>query len=154
MTALIVGTVLAVAGLAFVLSPVLFGTTGRRVVSRSGRGAAESGAIDALREIEFDRATGKLSDGDYVALKASYTERALDELRAAPTGGADVAEVAVAAYRRRRPRCAVHGMRPEADAVYCNECGVYLTGVCAGCGATVTKPGARYCSECGAALAA
>ncbi|HWZ61201.1 MAG TPA: zinc ribbon domain-containing protein [Gemmatimonadaceae bacterium] len=152
MMALIVGTVLAVAGLAFVLSPVLLGTTVRR--RQVGGGAKESGAIDALREIEFDRATGKLSDGDYAALKSSYTERALDELRRAPTGGADVAEAAVAEYRRRRPRCAVHGMRPEADALYCNECGVYLTGVCAGCGATVTNPGARYCTECGAALAA
>jgi hypothetical protein len=30
-------------------------------------------AIDALREIEFDRATGKLSDDDYAALKTEYT---------------------------------------------------------------------------------
>jgi hypothetical protein len=151
-TALIVGTLLAVAGLAFVLSPVLFGSTGRRTAS-TGTGR-ETGAIDALREIEFDRATGKLSDGDYAALKASYTERALDELRAAPASGADIAEAAVAAYRRGRARCPTHGVRPEPDALYCNECGLYLSGACAGCGAAVTKPGARYCIGCGAALAA
>jgi hypothetical protein len=151
-TALIVGTILAVAGLAFVLSPVLFGSSGRRASSHTG--GRETGAIDALREIEFDRATGKLSDGDYAALKASYTEQALNELRSAPATGGDVAEAAVAAYRRGRGRCAVHGVRPEADALYCNECGLYLSGVCAGCGTAVTKAGARYCSGCGAALAA
>ena len=44
----------------------------------------------ALREIEFDRATGKLSDADYDFLKARYTARALDALRqddASPAGG-------------------------------------------------------------------
>jgi hypothetical protein len=150
-TPLIVGTVLAVLGMAFVLSPVLLGTRPRRA-ARSG--PAQERAIDALREIEFDRATGKLSDGDYAALKASYTERALGELRAEPAAGDDVAEVAVAAYRRQRGRCPVHGVRPEPDALYCNECGRYLSGACADCGTTVTEAGARYCTGCGAALAA
>jgi hypothetical protein len=150
-TALIVGTVLAVLGMAFVLSPVLLGTKPRRA---RGGAVAQERAIDALREIEFDRATGKLSDGDYASLKASYTERALGELRAEPVAGADVAEAAVAAYRRVRGRCPVHGVRPETDALYCNECGRYLSGVCASCGTAVTESAARYCTGCGAALAA
>ena len=158
MIALIVGALLVLAGLAFVLSPVVLGTTSR---TRGRQASAPGGgAIDALREIEFDRATGKLSDGDYVALKASYTEQALGELRAGGAGGAgtmagrDIAEAAVAAYRKGRGRCPVHGVRPETDALYCNACGVYLSGACAGCGAAVTQPGARYCTSCGSALAA
>jgi hypothetical protein len=39
-------------------------------------------ALAALREIEFDRATGKLSDEDYAALKAKYSEEALALIRA------------------------------------------------------------------------
>jgi len=35
----------------------------------------------ALKEIEFDRATGKLSDADYEQLKAKYTEAALAAMR-------------------------------------------------------------------------
>ena len=38
-------------------------------------------ALTALKEIEFDRETGKLSDSDYEFLKGQYTARALDALR-------------------------------------------------------------------------
>ena len=38
-------------------------------------------ALAALKEIEFDRETGKLSDEDYEFLKAKYTAAALDALR-------------------------------------------------------------------------
>src|SRR5713101_285775 len=39
-------------------------------------------ALRALKEIEFDRATGKLADADYEDLKAKYTGEALAALRA------------------------------------------------------------------------
>src|SRR4051812_44055215 len=38
-------------------------------------------ALSALKEIEFDRETGKLSDADYRFLKAKYTAAALEALR-------------------------------------------------------------------------
>ncbi len=38
-------------------------------------------ALAALKEIEFDRATGKLSDADYGTLKTRYTAEALAVLR-------------------------------------------------------------------------
>jgi len=38
-------------------------------------------ALSALKEIEFDQATGKLSDEDYAMLKGKYTAQALDALR-------------------------------------------------------------------------
>src|SRR6187397_85543 len=39
-------------------------------------------ALAALKEIEFDRETGKLSDEDYTYLKEKYTAAALQALRA------------------------------------------------------------------------
>ena len=39
-------------------------------------------ALTALKEIEFDRETGKLSDADYIYLKEKYTAAALQALRA------------------------------------------------------------------------
>jgi hypothetical protein len=115
----------------------------------------ESEAVIALREIEFDLVTGKLSDVDYEELRARYTQRALEAMRAgsAATPG-DAAEAAVLAYRERLKRCGRCGPRPEPDAVYCSSCGLYLPGSCAACGASVTEPGAAYCTSCGHALAA
>jgi hypothetical protein len=80
--ALVIGTVLAVGALAFVLYPVFFGVT-RRVsyAPPPPRESEREAAVGALREIEFDRATGKLSDTDYADLKARYTEEAVVAMR-------------------------------------------------------------------------
>jgi hypothetical protein len=102
--------VLALATLSYVLYPLLFSDGAlTEIPSRtpdSGRSSNRNQAIDALREIEFDRETGKLSDVDYDSLKASYTERALTAMRA----GENVI-------------CENCGRRPESDARFCSRCG-------------------------------
>lgn len=157
--ALILGTVLAIAVLAYVLAPVVVGVSPRRaVVSMSPRAEPEDMAIAALREVEFDRATGKLSDDDYAVLRERYASAALAGMRKAGLAPAaaieDPAEAAVRAYRARHPNCGRCGIRPEADAVYCSNCGNYLPGKCASCGTAVTAAGVRYCIDCGTRLAA
>jgi hypothetical protein len=162
MLPLIVGTLLAVLAVAYVLYPLLFGSA---LVSRRPTGlpllmpAPDEDAIVALREIEFDRATGKLSDSDYAELKARYTAFALAAMRARGEGGADAApedlvEATVLAYRARLKSCAQCGPRPEPDAVYCSNCGSYLDERCAGCGRVVEESGAAFCAGCGRQLAA
>jgi hypothetical protein len=172
-TPLLVGTALALVALAYVLYPLLMGaappsSAARARAARSAErdvASAQGSAIDALREVEFDRATGKLSDADYEALRAAYTREAVAALRAddsadalATLAAADPAEAAILRYRdaigRGAPSCAVHGPRPEPDAAYCSECGRYLAGKCAHCGAAVNQLGARFCMECGESLAA
>ena len=81
MIALVVGAALAVAALIYVLLPLFDAVTPLRARLTGTPAAAPESAIDALREIEFDRATGKLSDDDYTSLKATYTRSALVELR-------------------------------------------------------------------------
>jgi hypothetical protein len=125
-------------------------------------------ALAALKEIEFDRETGKLSDEDYAFLKAKYTGAALDALRAeSPEARAagDLEAMIAARVRALRsaassappgaPSCAVCGPRPEPDAVFCSTCGQRLRegGACAGCGATLGA-GSRFCANCGAGVAA
>jgi hypothetical protein len=162
MLPLIVGTLLAVVAVAYVLYPLLFGSA---PVSRRPIGlplvapAPDEDAIVALREIEFDRATGKLSDTDYAELKARYTARALATMRARGAGGVDASpedlvEATVLAYRARLKSCAQCGPRPEPDAVYCSNCGSYLDEKCAGCGRVVEEAGAAFCAGCGRQLAA
>lgn len=159
MTPLIVGAVLAVIALIFVLHP-LFDDSARpsRRAKRQKVEAPSAEAVQALREIEFDRETGKLSDSDYGVLKTRYTREAVAALREEESelsgDRGDAAEAVILRYRQRQLGCAVCGPRPEPDAVYCSHCGRYLAASCARCHAPVTEVGARYCGECGETLAA
>jgi hypothetical protein len=132
-------------------------------------------ALAALKEIEFDRETGKLSDEDYALLKARYTGVALEALRAeaaeeaaraAPGRGVGDVEAMIAARVRalrsaatsappNPTACPDCGPRPEADAVFCSSCGRRLAqgGACAGCGADL-GPESRFCERCGTRVAA
>jgi hypothetical protein len=156
MIALAVGTVLAVATLAFVLYPLFFASEPRRRGSRPAVPAPDASAILALREIEFDRATGKLSESDYAELRASYADRALRELREAKADTSalpqDSIEARIREYRLTHRECPTCGIRPETDAAYCSHCGSYLDSVCPDCSASITEPGAQYCSTCGGTL--
>ncbi len=161
MLPLVVGSLLAVIVVAYVLYPLVFGGA-VTMVRRPMRfpvaiPAADEDAIVALREIEFDRATGKLSDTDYAELKSRYTARALAAMRARDDAGAspeDLVEATVLAYRARLRTCARCGPRPEPDALYCSNCGAYLDEKCAGCGRVVEETGAAFCAGCGRQLAA
>jgi hypothetical protein len=175
----IVGIALALIALAVVLAPVL--SDDAPVELRPEHRSAPKleiddepvpgSAIEALREIEFDRATGKLSEDDYDGMKARYTAQALVELRAKdaestrpdsfsaapmalPAAAVDRAERLVQKYRPGATQCSTHGPRPEADALFCSECGEYLPGKCEQCGTAVTAAGAHFCTECGHVLAA
>lgn len=88
MVPVIIGTLLALIALGYVLMPlfdeelaakdITAAMNAELLLSERADDVTKYGAeVEALREIEFDRATGKLSDDDYVHLKAAYTERAL-----------------------------------------------------------------------------
>lgn len=175
--ALLLGTLLSLLALAFVLYPLFVDLAPVAHLHRKAwtDDAGRDDAIGALREIEFDRETGKLSDSDYDALKARYTERALANMRArdavaarasaatevasgaasvAGAGNDDLAEALVRQMRESGLACAECGPRPEPDSLYCSNCGRYLPGECASCGTAITEPGARFCANCGESLAA
>ncbi|HWO90156.1 MAG TPA: zinc ribbon domain-containing protein [Gemmatimonadales bacterium] len=99
-------------------------------------------ALAALKEIEFDKATGKLSDDDYDRLKAQYSKEALEVLRelepAVPTvppshRPTDLIEQLIA---QARAAASQRGKRPK----FCEECGAPVQGK------------GKFCAECGSAL--
>lgn len=145
MTTLVIGLLLAVTGLAFVLWPLL---GGKGTVPPPGPPSApdqdpeEERVLEALDEIEFDHATGKLSDDDHRQLRERY-EAQLRALRAAreeqdevdataaaamPAAPDDEVEAALAAYRSTHRQCPNCGIRPEGDARFCSNCGRELVG--------------------------
>ena len=159
MTPLIVGAILAVIALVIVLYPLFdeLSIPSRRSLKPDGATPSVE-AVQALREIEFDRETGKLSDSDYASLKTRYTREAVAAMRDEESGVAgdsgDAAEAVILQYRRRQLGCSVCGPRPELDAIYCSTCGRYLAASCAHCHAPITEIGARFCGSCGETLAA
>jgi double zinc ribbon protein len=166
---LLAGIVLAGSAVYFVLQPIFRASppgdgTGEDAEGDEGEDpgddlSARAVALRALKEIEFDRATGKLSDEDYDALKAKYTAEALAALRSAGERGAGSGLLRGTAAPRSPlppPACSTHGPRPESDAAFCSECGRRLAaapGYCARCGSALERE-AHYCHACGARVAA
>lgn len=127
-------------------------------------------ALTALKEIEFDRETGKLSDADYEQLKQKYTAAAVAAMRAeqpAEPAQAALDLEALIAHKVRlirtarsttpagAPVCRRCGPRPEPDAVYCSSCGTSLQApsACGRCGAALV-PDSNFCERCGSRVAA
>ena len=106
-------------------------------------------AVQGLRELEFDREMGKLSDADYEALHAGLEFRALtamaalEKLRgsgraappAAPRSSVRRIDSARSATPSARPQTA-----PPRDFNFCPECGVRAIA------------DAKFCGECGTPL--
>jgi ribosomal protein L40E len=93
---------------------------------RSGTDAA-----DALADLEFDHATGKLDDDDYAALRADVeTARAAEAAHPAPAGRAtpalrtlDALEAEILALRRKQQVCTACGTALPKAARFCPDCG-------------------------------
>ena len=166
MLELIVGILLAAGASYYVLRPILRPSAPGAARSASGDEgddpdddlSPQAVALRALKEIEFDRATGKLSDADYDGLKAQYTGMALAALRGGEQGAGSSLPRPAPAPRSPLPApgCPVDGPRPEPDAVFCSACGRRLgtaPGYCARCGSAL-ETDARYCNRCGSRVAA
>jgi hypothetical protein len=169
---LIAGVLLALGTVWYVMGPVLRPAVAGR---GTGDGGPEDDAVDAdddlspranalraLKEIEFDRATGKLGDADYDELKQRYTAEALTALRGEEGRGKGEGEGARPAGSTLPPSpfpvpvCPDHGPAAEPDAVFCSTCGRRLgsgPGFCSRCG-TALEAGASFCNACGVPVAA
>ena len=98
-------------------------------------------AVQGLRELEFDREMGKLSESDYKSLYATLEQRALKAMAALerfrvdpPRGKGSVRRIESARGAVGAPRvapreinfCPQCGARCPADSRFCGECGVRL----------------------------
>ncbi len=149
--AILVGLIVAIAAVALVLEPILRPPAASERPSvldeepEDPRETRKELALAALKEIEFDKATGKLSDGDYQAMLARYTKDAVEALReaeapalaggnghgaAAPGGSAGAADDPL-------ERLIAEARKAGKGKRYCSNCGAVLEG------------SGRFCVECG-----
>jgi hypothetical protein len=149
---LYLAAVLIVASVAlFVAAPLGGGLLATR---RAGRDAAEAErleheralAMQGLRELEFDREMGKLSDADYAALHEGLMTRALgasaalERLHARAAAPAPEAAAARPRLVKSGSAAPAAGSAPATARIrFCPQCGIE---VAAG----------NFCSECGAPL--
>ncbi len=90
---------------------------------------ARNSVYDAIRDLEFDRATGKLSDTDYKAMRGRYDLRAadilqkMDRLAAKPPAGKTARAHKSGAGKTTCPQC----RKPvEPGDRFCPVCGTRL----------------------------
>ena len=101
-------------------------------------------AVQGLRELEFDREMGKLSDADYESLHDVLEQRALTAMAALEKGrGADAGRGKRPVRRIDSARAA--GATPRSPGAqrsinFCPECGTRALGA------------ANFCAECGTSL--
>ncbi len=159
---LLIGVVLLVIVLPFVYKPL----RGSRRVSNLAPVAPASNAtpsrvdlLIALRDLDFDHSTGKLSDADYAALRGRLLKQIADLSADADSNEHLDAEIEAAIQQRRRlkkkgaKRCRECGAALQPRDRFCPACGVPVaeTRVCDDCGRPYDALDA-FCAHCGASL--
>jgi len=151
--ALVVGLALFAAASLFVTKPFRSRqpATNRPQADAADPKQARAAALSALRSLDFDFQTGKVSEDDYPALRAQLVAEAAKNIDAV-SGDDERIEAMIRARRavvgKPCPKC---GKKIAGDGRYCPECGAELAPACPSCGKAV-KAGDLFCRSCGSKL--
>jgi hypothetical protein len=187
LTSTFIGLAVFVAVLAFVLRPLVVGPSSQGAQRQSGRRSALARQMDqraallerrnvtyaAIRDLDFELATGKISEADHTQQRAELMKegvallKQLDRLEAAQSQ--DPLEAAISAMRRgeesqvpqlqAEPAANGHHTCPSCQSQvshgdrFCGVCGTTLALACAECNSPY-QSGDLFCAHCGAALEA
>jgi len=159
--------------------PAAIGEFGSQVPKRVALEVEKRTLLRSLKDIEFDRDLGKISDDDFQRLNKAYRrrakkvlqlldhdlephlERAAREVADAMGQKSDGPSRAGAARRDKRKKatasadaliCPSCGTSNDADAAHCKGCAARLAPIdCAKCGKT-NDPDAKFCKSCASKL--
>ncbi len=162
----LLGVALALLVGAFAASPFFYNgrrrTTSPESPAPDSPDLAKQGALAALRDLDFDFRTGKVTEDDYAPLRQRLVAEAGQALQAAemaakpsPELDAEI-EAAVharrASTRARRDATCPHCQAPVSRADrFCPQCGKAMTATCPQCRRAVDATD-KFCAGCGATL--
>jgi hypothetical protein len=101
--------------------------------------------LRSIKELEFDRAMGKVSEKDFAEMSARLRTRAAGLIRQLDAGTVYREEIEKEIARRAKPS------HSESSRVASKATARAASGVCAAC-ATANDADARFCKHCGASL--
>lgn len=113
--------------------------------------------LTALRDLDFDHATGKITDDDYVPQRAQLMAQGaavlkqLDEMRPLAAPGADTSEAATEWSMDDFIESEIAARRQTSPANAPNPAAEITAGACPHCG-VATRAGDRFCPKCGTTL--
>ena len=153
-SALIIGFTLLGATLVFVSRPFW---------EKQKKGAKDSpihvsrreSVLAALRDLDFDFKTGKVSEEDYQPLRAQLLAEAAQYIESEKNEEQEL-EALIQARRKgqQKIKCEHCGAPMEADQKFCSKCGsVAKTEACPSCGKKL-RGGDAFCSSCGTKIEA
>ena len=153
--AIIIGLLLLSAASAFVFKPFRAKPRlgSKKVTATFNPREARTAALSALRDLDFDFQTGKVSQEDYPNLRAQLVAEAAKYVEA-ESAEEDRLEALIRARKTAMasekpcPQC---GKKLDSGARFCPSCGTELTTPCPSCGKTV-KAGDLFCKSCGSKL--
>jgi predicted nucleic acid-binding Zn ribbon protein len=149
-SALIIGFFLFGAALVFVSRPFWEKRKKGNKDSSSSQVSRRESVLAALRDLDFDFKTGKVSEEDYQPLRAQLLAEAAQYIESEKN--TDEKLEALIQARRKAPqkiKCEHCGTPMEADQKFCSKCGtVAKTEACPSCGKKI-RVGDTFCSSCG-----
>lgn len=137
---ILVGLVLFLATIPFVVKPLLNEKRMRPATADPFQAAPDDrhkATLLALRDLEFDHRTGKITDEDYAGLRAHLMAQAATTLELNEKQSAEFDALIEEEVRNRRQRAS-----RSRDGRFCPQCG------------HAVKSGDRFCAACGMRLAA
>ena len=131
-------------------------TFGPRLLGGRTRAALEREktlVLRSIKELEFDRAMGKVSEKDFSDMGARLRARATRLMRQLDAGAGYRSEIEKEITKRIGDAPPVAASQQQAGGGSKEQDPPYVAGTCASCG-TSNDTDARFCKHCGAALGA
>lgn len=153
--AIAIGLILLGGATAFVIKPFQAGSrlTPKKTRTSLSAGEAHTAALTALRDLDFDFRTGKVSEEDYSGLRTQLVAEAAKYVETADHEN-DQLEALIRTRKQALARvkpCPKCGEKLDEETRFCPHCGTDVGLCCPACGKKV-KSGDMYCRACGSKL--